>query len=132
MSLLNARNESVRQTGGMILLFLVPPRHRWLNAVAMGAFGFGVGGLIVFLAGLIAVDILPKVVASTVKGLIGMFAYLGPGTPDWISGLLIDSHKTVVAGRTVYDFTHAFYFWIGASILSAVLAACAWNVKPRE
>ena len=60
------------------------------------------------------------------------FAYLGAGTQDWISGWLLDSHKTVVEGKTIYDFTPAFYFWIGASVLSVVLAACAWNVKPRE
>lgn len=24
------------------------------------------------------------------------------------------------------------YFWIGASVLSLLLAAMAWNVKPRE
>ncbi|KAB2919189.1 MAG: MFS transporter [Dechloromonas sp.] len=122
----------VLQTGGMALLFLAPPGHRWLDVVAMGVFGFGIGGLIVFLAGLIAVDIMPKAAAGTVKGLIGMFAYVGAGTQDWISGFLLDSHKTIVAGRTVYHFAPAFYFWIGASVLSLLLAATAWNVKPRE
>lgn len=120
------------QTAGMILLFIAPPGHRWIDAVAMGIFGFGVGGLIVFLAGLIAVDIMPKAAAGTVKGLIGMFAYVGAGTQDWISGFLLDRHKTVVAGHTVYDFAPVFYFWIGASVLSLLLAATAWNVKPRE
>ncbi len=84
------------------------------------------------LAGLIAVDIMPKAVAATLKGLIGMFAYVGAGTQDWISGFLIDGHKSVVAGKTVYDFAPVFYFWIGASVLSIVLATCAWNVRTRE
>lgn len=120
------------QTGGMVLLFVTPPGHRWLDAVAMGLFGLGVGGLIVFLAGLTAVDIMPKAAAGTVKGLIGLFAYVGAATQDWISGFLIDGHKTVVAGRTVYDFAPAFHLWIGASLLSLLVAACAWNVRPRE
>ena len=70
--------------------------------------------------------------AGTVKGLIGMFAYVGAGTQDWISGLLLDTHKTMVDGKAVYDFAPAFYFWIGASVLSMLLAASAWNVRPRE
>lgn len=120
------------QTGGMTLLFLTPPGLRWVDMLAMGVFGFGVGGLIVFLAGLVAVDIMPKAAAGTVKGLIGLFAYVGAATQDCISGFLLDRHKSVVAGHTVYDFAPAFYFWIGASILSAVLATGVWNVRPRE
>jgi len=37
-----------------------------------------------------------------------------------------------VAGKTVCDFAPVFYFWIGASVLSIVLATCAWNVRTRE
>lgn len=120
------------QTGGMVLLFVAPSGHVWLDMLALGIFGFGVGGLIVFVAGLIIVDIMPKAAAGTVKGIIGMFAYVGAGTQDWISGLLLDGHKTIVDGRTVYDFAPTFYFWIGASVLSMLLAATAWNVKPHE
>lgn len=120
------------QTGGMTLLFLSPMHAFWLDAIAMAMFGFGVGGLIVFLAGLIAVDIMPKAAAGTVKGLIGMFAYVGAGTQDWVSGLLIDGTKVVADGRTVYNFTPVFIFWIAAAALSCLLAATAWNVRPRE
>lgn len=120
------------QTGGMVLLFVAPSGHVWLDMLALGIFGFGVGGLIVFVAGLIIVDIMPKAAAGTVKGIIGMFAYVGAGTQDWISGFLLDGHKTIVDGRIVYDFAPTFYFWIGASVLSMLLAATAWNVKPHE
>ena len=122
----------ILQTGGMLMLFLVTPGNVIWDTVAMGLFGFGVGGLIVFLAGLIAVDITPKATAGTVKGLIGMFSYIGAASQDWISGFLIDSSKIMVGSHAVYNFSNAFYFWIGASVLSMLLALTVWNVKPTE
>jgi OPA family sugar phosphate sensor protein UhpC-like MFS transporter len=119
-------------TGSLILLYLIPPGNYWLDMFALGCFEFSIGGLIVFLAGLIAVDVMPTRAAGAVKGIIGLFSYIGAATQDWISGLLISAGKTVVDGETVYNFDHAFYFWIGASILSLLLAITVWNVKAHE
>ena len=120
------------QTGALNLLFLVPPGNFWLDALALGIFGFGVGGLIVFLAGLIAVDILPKRAAGAVKGIIGLFSYLGAATQDWVSGLLIENTKTIIDGVPTFDFGNVFIFWVGACIASMILALAAWNAKPHE
>jgi OPA family sugar phosphate sensor protein UhpC-like MFS transporter len=120
------------ETGAVVMLFIVPPGHVWLDTIAMGIFGFGIGGLIVFLAGLIAVDITPKATAGTVKGLIGLFSYIGAATQDWISGFLIESSKVMVDGIAIYNFDNAFHFWIGASLLSMLLALTVWNAKPME
>ena len=119
-------------TASLTMLFLVPPGHHVLDLIALACFEFAVGGLIVFLAGLIAVDAMPKRAAGAVKGVIGLFSYIGAATQDWISGFLIESGKTMVNGQASYNFKYAFYFWIGASVLSMLLALTAWNVKPRE
>lgn len=119
-------------TGSLIALYLIPPGHRSLDVLAIGAFEFAIGGLIVFLAGLIAVDLMPSRAAGSVKGLIGLMSYLGAATQDWISGLLIEGGKSQVAGQTVYDFDTVFAFWIGASIGSLLLALTVWNARPRE
>lgn len=119
-------------TSALTMLFLVPPGHHWLDLVALASFEFAIGGLIVFLAGLIAVDVMPKRAAGAVKGVIGLFSYIGAASQDWISGFLIESGKTVVDGQASYNFKYAFYFWIGASVLSMLLALTVWNVKPRE
>jgi hypothetical protein len=37
-----------------------------------------------------------------------------------------------VAGQAVINFDYAFAFWIGASVLSMVLATFVWNVKPED
>jgi OPA family sugar phosphate sensor protein UhpC-like MFS transporter len=118
--------------GSLIALYSIPPGHRTLDIIALGGFEFAIGGLIVFLAGLIAVDVLPTRAAGSVKGIIGLFSYMGAATQDWISGYLIDSGKTVVDGAETYNFDKAFYFWIGASIVSMLLALTVWNVKPKE
>lgn len=119
-------------SASLIMLHLVPPGYRWLDAIALAGFEFAIGGLIVFLAGLIAVDIMPTRAAGAVKGVIGLFSYIGAASQDWISGYLIESGKTVVDGVDKYNFDKAFYFWIGASIISMLLALTVWNVKPRE
>ncbi len=119
-------------TGSLITLYLIPPGHRWLDLFAIGCFEFSIGGLIVFLAGLIAVDAMPKKAVGAVKGIIGLFSYMGAATQDWISGYLIDSGKTMIDGKITYHFDKAFYFWIGASLLSLIFACFAWNIKPKE
>ena len=97
-----------------------------------GGVEFAIGGLIVFLGGLIAVDIMPTKAAGSVKGIIGLFSYLAAATQDLISGNLIENAKTIVNRQAVYNFDNAFIFWIGASLLSLILALTVWNVKSRE
>jgi OPA family sugar phosphate sensor protein UhpC-like MFS transporter len=119
-------------TGSLIMLYLTPPGRHVLDVLALGGFEFAIGGLIVFLAGLIAVDVMPTRAAGAVKGIIGLFSYIGAATQDWISGTLIETGKTVVEGETVYHFDRPFYFWIGASVVSMILACTVWNVKAKE
>jgi OPA family sugar phosphate sensor protein UhpC-like MFS transporter len=116
----------------LCLFYYSPPGYLLVDTVALAAFGFAIGGLIVFLAGLIAVDLMPVRAAGSVKGIIGLFSYLGAATQDWISGVLIENTKTVVGDVTTYSFDSVFYFWIGASIVSLLLALFAWNKKPSE
>ena len=119
-------------TASLIMLYLVPPGHYVLDAMALAAFEFAIGGLVVFLAGLIAVDLMPTRAAGAVKGLLGFFSYMGAATQDWVSGMLIQAGKSGTGGLEVYNFDYAFAFWIGASILSMLLALSVWNAKPRE
>jgi len=60
------------------------------------------------------------------------FSYMGAASQDWISGYLIEGSKTGLDGKATYHFDSAFFFWIGASILSLLLALMVWNVKAQE
>ncbi len=112
-----------------LAVFFFGPAGFVVDAVAMGAFGFALGGLLVFLGGLMAVDICSKKAAGTAMGLIGVFSYLGAAVQDWVSGHLIEAGKTVEQGQAVYDFTTVVHFWLGAAVLALVLACTTWRAE---
>lgn len=114
--------------GGMALLFWGPNRAI-VDAVALGIFGFGIGGLIVFLAGLTAAEYVPKTAIGATKGFIGLFAYTAASAQEYVSGVLIE--VTEVGGDKVYDFGPVLGFWIGAGVLSIVLGWVARVIAPR-
>ena len=114
------------ELGSLIALFLIPPEMRWADMVALGCFGFALGGLLVYLGGLMAVDLSAQDAAGAAMGVVGMFSYMGAALQDTVSGMLLDADSTVIDGVTTYDFTNVQIFWVGASALSIVLAAFTW------
>jgi OPA family sugar phosphate sensor protein UhpC-like MFS transporter len=143
--LFNARRPPVNLLFGvmeLVPLFVIfwGPKDPWVLGTAMVVYGFGLSGLLAALGGLFAVDIAPKKVAGAAMGFIGVFSYLGAGVQDFISGLLISRSETSVVFHTstdyitvhFYDFTVPILFWVGASIVSVLLALSLWNVKEAE
>jgi OPA family sugar phosphate sensor protein UhpC-like MFS transporter len=65
-------------------------------------------------------------------GFIGIFSYVGAAIQDRISGLLIQKGTTMVKGVRHYDFHWAVLFWMGASVVSMILAASLWRAKPSD
>ncbi|MDG3086837.1 MFS transporter [Vibrio hannami] len=112
--------------GGMCLLFF-GPENRMVDAVALSMIGFAIGGLVVFLAGLIACDLMPKNAVGAVKGFIGLFSYIAASAQELISASLIDVSE--VDGLKHYNFDQAQYFWLAAGVVSLVLALSVWNAK---
>lgn len=116
----------------LCLFLLVPGVHFWIDALAMVLFGLGIGVLICFLGGLMAVDIAPRNASGAALGVVGIASYIGAGLQDVMSGVLIEGQKTVVNGVDVYDFTYINWFWIGAAVLSVLLALLVWNAKSAD
>lgn len=115
----------------LCLFLLVPGVHFWVDVLAMVLFGLGIGVLICFLGGLMAVDIAPRNASGAALGMVGIASYIGAGLQDVMSGVLIEGNKKLVDGVEVYDFTYINWFWIGAALLSVVFALFVWNAKPR-
>ena len=116
----------------LCLFLLVPGVHLWLDVLAMIMFGLGIGVLLCFLGGLMAVDIAPRNASGAALGVVGIASYIGAGLQDVMSGLLIEGNKTVVDGVEVYDFTYINWFWIGAAVFSVLLALLVWKTKRTE
>ena len=116
----------------LCLFLLVPGVHFWMDALAMILFGLGIGVLICFLGGLMAVDIAPRNASGAALGVVGIASYIGAGLQDVMSGVLIEGNKRLVDGVEVYDFTYINWFWIDAALLSVLLALLVWNARSKE
>ena len=116
----------------LCLFLLVPGVHFLMDALAMMLFGLGIGVLICFLGGLMAVDIAPRNASGAALGVVGIASYIGAGLQDVMSGVLIEGNKQLVDGVEVYDFTYINWFWIGAALLSFLLALLVWNARSKE
>ena len=100
----------------LLALYWIPPGHPFLDAAALAAFGLGMGGLLVYLGGLMAIDLVSRRAAGAAMGLVGLFSYLVAGVQDTLSGYLLDASKVVVNGTTTYSFRLVFAVWIGALV----------------
>ncbi len=116
----------------LLLIFYYPGANTNLLLVAFFIYGFTMSGLVVSLGGLFAVDIAPKKAAGAVMGFIGIFSYVAAAIQEWLSGLLLEHGKTIIAGTKHYDFSVAILFWIGSSLLSLLLALMLWRVKATD
>lgn len=119
------------EIGGLLLFFYGPDTMAVL-ITGMVLFGLGLTGLVTSLGGLFAVDIAPKRVAGAAMGVIGIFSYIGAGVQEYVSGRMIESGMVLVGDTRSYDFGPVIVFWIGASVLSMLLAASLWRTRLRD
>jgi OPA family sugar phosphate sensor protein UhpC-like MFS transporter len=112
----------------LLLIFFGPVNTATLY-VAFILYGIGLNGLVTSLGGLFGADIVPKRAVGAVMGFVGIFSYVGAGIQENVSGYLIQKGTTMVDGARVYDFSEVIWFWLGASVLSMLLAATLWRVR---
>jgi OPA family sugar phosphate sensor protein UhpC-like MFS transporter len=116
----------------LVIVFFGPPGHPVLLSAAFLLYGFSINGLVTALGGLFAVDIAPKRATGAAMGFIGAFSYVGAAVQERVSGFLVRRGTTMVDGVRHYDFHPVVIFWLGASVLSLILAAALWRVKVRD
>jgi MFS transporter, OPA family, sugar phosphate sensor protein UhpC len=115
-----------------LILIFFGPQNTPMLFFAFILYGIGLNGLVTSLGGLFGVDIAPKRAAGAIMGFVGIFSYIGAGIQENVSGYLIQKGTTMVGDTRIYDFSEVIWFWLGASILSMLLAATLWRVKLRD
>ena len=115
-----------------VAAFLWAPPSFTMDMMSLSLYGFVMGALVCYLGGLMAVDIVPKRATGAAMGMIGLLSYAGAAMQEAISGYLINANMTIVDGVKTYDFHTAGVFWVGAAVVSCLLALTVWNVKPKE
>ena len=110
-----------------LILFLFVGGGFVLNIFYVSLFSLSVGVLYCIVAGLMAVDIVPRKATGAALGVVGISSYIAAGLQDITSGYLIQGFMTEVNGIDIYDFGPVSWFWIAASVLSFVLPVMNWK-----
>lgn len=98
-----------------------------LNIFYVSLFSLSVGVLYCIVAGLMAVDIVPRKATGAALGVVGISSYVAAGLQDITSGYLIQGFMTEVEGADVYDFGLVSWFWMTAALISFVLPVLNWK-----
>ena len=97
------------------------------NIIYVSLFSLSIGVLYCIVAGLMAVDIVPRKATGAVLGVVGISSYLAAGAQDIVSGVLIEGYATGEGALLTYNFLPVSIFWLCASVLSFVLPVLNWK-----
>ncbi len=132
--LFNARRPPVTLIYGLVeisalyVIFFAPVDSVVIITAAFAVYGFTLSGLLAVIAGLFPMDIMPKRAAGAVIGFMGIISYFGAAVQEYVTAHLI-GNGVMIEGVKHHDFSKAVIFWIGASVVSMLLAASLWRVE---
>ena len=110
-----------------LIFFLFVGGGYMLNILYVSVFSLAMGVLYCIVAGLMAVDIVPRKATGAALGIVGISSYIAAGLQDITSGYLIQYNTVQVDGIDVYDFGPVSYFWLVAALVSFVLPVLNWK-----
>lgn len=116
-----------------LVLFLFVGGGFALNIFYVSLFSFSMGVLYCVVAGLMAVDIVPRKATGAALGVVGISSYVASGLQDITSGYMIQYNTAEImdaAGNVVdkvYDFSPVSWFWVAASIIAFALPILNWK-----
>ena len=114
-----------------LALFMFTEAGYFMNIVYVSVFSMAMGGLYCIVAGLMALDIVPRKATGAALGVVGVVSYVAAGLQEITSGYLIEFNTEVVGDDKVYDFGPVSWFWLVAVTMSFVLPVLNWKRLKR-
>lgn len=109
-------------------MFLFTGGSYLLNIVYIALFSLAIGIVFCIVAGLMALDIVPRKATGAALGIVGISSYIAAAVQNVVSGFLIQHGSQ--SGE--YDFTAVALFWLGACLLSFLLPVFSWKWMHRK
>ena len=94
-----------------------------LNMAFVAVFSFAFSVVFCIVAGLMALDFVPRKATGAALGIVGISSYAAAGLQSVVSGLLIDGF----AAEGVYNFRPVSLFWTVACLLAFTLPVIGWK-----
>ena len=115
-------------------LFLFTGGSYIVNILYVALFSLATGVLYCIVAGLMAVDIVPRKATGAALGIVGISSYVAAGMHDIASGYLIQGYtKGADISTASYDFGPVSVFWLAATLVAFVLPVIFWKkMKPEN
>lgn len=98
-----------------------------VKIVLMAIFSMTVGIQHCIVAGLMAIDMVPRKATGAAMGIVGLVSYGAAGLQEVISGFLIQGGSAT----GVYDFGPVSAFWLVSCLLSFVIPVLGWKKLGR-
>ena len=110
-----------------LCLFLFVGGSYLMNIIYVSIFSLASGILYCIVAGLMAIDIVPRKATGSALGIVGISSYIAAGIQDIVSGYLIQGYVETNGSAEIYDFTPVSIFWVLAALISFVLPVLNWH-----
>ena len=103
-----------------LALFLLTGGSHLLNILYVSLYSLSIGVVYCIVAGLMALDIVPRRATGAALGVVGISSYTAAGLQDLASGFLIGAGETL-------DFGAVTIFWLAACLVSFILPVIGWK-----
>ena len=112
-----------------LALFLFAEGGFMANVMYVSLFSLADGVLYCLVAGVMAMDIVPRKATGAALGIVGISSYVAAGIQDIASGYLIQGYTKGAEdiSTAVYDFTPVSLFWLFALLVAFILPVIAWK-----